>query len=94
MILNDFAAATAGVLGSFILLKDSFRIWENVEVVPKVKPLFKAMPMFILWKIWKRNNAIAHEGRMSVGNMKMEINRNIILMAKCIYSWLRNIPTT
>ncbi|KAK4726926.1 hypothetical protein R3W88_031843 [Solanum pinnatisectum] len=54
--------------------------WETADVVPKLKPLYKVVPMFIVWQIWRRRNVIAHGDKMSRSSMKMAINRDLYFM--------------
>jgi len=90
---KDFAAA-AGLFGPFLQLRDTFNKWETTDVVPKLKPLYKVVPMFIVWQIWRRRNVIAHGDKMSRRSMKMGINRDLYFMEKSLYPWLINLPTS
>lgn len=58
-------AAAGGINGPFLQLRDSVMKWLNAERPPKLQILFNAVPLFILWKIWKRRNTANHEGRMT-----------------------------
>ncbi|KAH0732966.1 hypothetical protein KY289_004154 [Solanum tuberosum] len=55
--------------------------WWNATCSVKLRPLFNAVPTFIMWQIWKRRNMIRHGGKMSVQGMMMEINRNLHYLA-------------
>ncbi|KAH0696122.1 hypothetical protein KY290_013483 [Solanum tuberosum] len=90
---KDFAAA-AGLFGPFLQLRDTFNKWKTTDVVPKLKPLYKIVPMFIVWQIWRRRNVIAHGDKMSKRSMKMGINRDLYFMEKSLYPWLINLPTS
>ncbi|KAH0698739.1 hypothetical protein KY284_012954 [Solanum tuberosum] len=90
---KDFAAA-AGLFGPFLQLRDTFNKWETTDVVPKLKPLYKVVPMFIVWQIWRRRNVIAYGDKMSRRSMKMGINRDLYFMEKSLYPWLINLPTS
>ena len=85
-------AGAAGIQGPFAQLKHIIYKWWNVECTPKLKPIYKAIPAFIIWQIWKRRNMIKHGGKMSFHAMDMEINRNIIMFAQVRYPWLKGIP--
>ncbi|WMV33526.1 hypothetical protein MTR67_026911 [Solanum verrucosum] len=85
--------AVAGIDGPFLHLKaDIVWKWWKAEVSPKLKLIYKAVPLFILWQIWKRRNKIKHGGKMSTNYMIMEVGRLIHLMAKNLYPWMRDIP--
>lgn len=90
---NSYASA-AGVDGPLIQLKSTVHKWRLANSTPKLKILFKVVPMFILWQIWKRKNIVVHGGKMTFYRMGMEINRNLHLLARKLYPWLRNIPTS
>lgn len=87
-------AAVAGLQGLFLNLKDTIIKWWKTQCVDKLKPLYRVVPAFILWQIWKRRNNLKHDCQMSVYCMEMEINRNIHCLAISRYPWLRNLPTT
>lgn len=84
-------AGSAGICGPFLQVKYIVIKWWSVEVSHKLRPLYKALAMFILWQIWKRRYCIKHGGRMYVDAMKMEINRNVSYMARSMYPWIQNI---
>lgn len=66
----------------------------ETDSAPKFRPIFKVVPMFILWKIWKKRNNVKLGGRMSLYSIRLEISRNLVYMPKFIYPWLINIPTS
>lgn len=66
----------------------------KAEGAGKLKPIFKAIPAFIIWQIWKRRNVIKHEGNMTKHSIIMEIYRNIYLFTKFRYPWLKETPKT
>ncbi|KAH0688092.1 hypothetical protein KY284_018645 [Solanum tuberosum] len=87
-------AAATGIDGPFIQLKDTLLKWWKAEMTPKLKYIYKTVLLFILWQIWKRRNIIKHGGKMTQSTMTLEIGRNLHLMARCIYPWLKDIPTS
>ncbi|KAG5571327.1 hypothetical protein H5410_061093 [Solanum commersonii] len=66
--------------------------WWSVDCVFKLKPIFKTVPAFIIWEIWKRRNVLIHGRMMSRQSMMAEINKNLYLFTKCRYPWLKGIP--
>ncbi|WMV59135.1 hypothetical protein MTR67_052520, partial [Solanum verrucosum] len=88
---NLFAGA-AGVQGPFVQIKQTLDKWWKSDCVAKLKPLFRAVPIFIIWQIWKRRNIIDHGGKMSKNAMIMEINRNLYLLASYRYPWFQQLP--
>ncbi|KAK4724151.1 hypothetical protein R3W88_026930 [Solanum pinnatisectum] len=79
-----FTGATGGQ-GPFVQIKQTLDKWWKSDCVDKLKSLFRAVPIFIIWQIWKRRNIISHGGRMSKNAMIMEINRNLYLLASYKY---------
>ncbi|KAG5585576.1 hypothetical protein H5410_046010 [Solanum commersonii] len=53
----------AGVQGPFIQMKKT--IYQRGECNPKLKSLFRSVPIFIIWQIWKKRNRVKHGGNMS-----------------------------
>ncbi|KAH0761423.1 hypothetical protein KY290_017496 [Solanum tuberosum] len=44
-------AGAAGVQGPFVQIKQTLDKWWKSDCVAKLKPLFRAVPIFIIWKI-------------------------------------------
>lgn len=63
-IWNYFRYAL-GILDPMLNLKQSIRLWWNVEGNSRVKLVCQAIPNFILWFLWKRRNTILHGGDFS-----------------------------
>lgn len=66
--------------------------WWKADGSPKLKQLFKVVPVFITWEIRKRRNVMKNGGNMSTTSMIVEIHRNIYLFTKSRYPWLKNVP--
>lgn len=92
--LRNTFVPIADVQGPFLQVGDTIQKWWSKECSSNLKPLFKAVPSFITWKIWKRRNIISHGGKMSFYGMVMEINRNLYHLDTVSYPWLQNIPNT
>jgi len=56
--LWELFADAVGIQGPFLQLKHTIDKWWNEKFVPKLKPLFRAVPVFIIWQIWKIRNKI------------------------------------
>ncbi|KAH0776735.1 hypothetical protein KY290_008146 [Solanum tuberosum] len=74
-VLTEFVefVAGAGIEGPFHHLKNIVWNWWKTEVSPKLKPIYKTVPLFILWQIWKRRNKIKYGGKMSQISMSMVV---------------------
>ncbi|KAK6789639.1 hypothetical protein RDI58_013439 [Solanum bulbocastanum] len=80
--ITDSMIWEAGLHGPFVQLRQTIYKWWEGECVPKLRPLYKVVPAFIIWQLWKRRNVIRHGGKMSQHSMIMEVNRNLFLVAK------------
>lgn len=89
-----YFAGIEGIDGPFLHLKDNARKLLNATTILKLKLIYKSIPMFVLWKIWKRRNAIKHGGKMSYMSTRIEITRHLIYLTKFLFPWLRNIPNS
>ncbi|XP_016549377.1 uncharacterized protein LOC107849271 [Capsicum annuum] len=87
-------SSSAGVPGPFIQLKYTIYRWWNAKCNTKLKPVYQAMPIFILWQIWKARNTVKNGGKYSYWRMEMEVNTNISLFARNRYPWLNHMPTS
>lgn len=76
----------------FFQLRNSVRKGWNASVVSKLKPIYKVVPMFILWQIWKKRNCIKHGGKRSYFSKMTDITRNLVYLAGMLFPWLKNIP--
>ncbi|KAH0685788.1 hypothetical protein KY285_016347 [Solanum tuberosum] len=57
-----------GVEGPFLQLQATIFKWWNAECSAKLRPIFNAIPSFILWEIWKGRNKVKHGDGASKGN--------------------------
>ncbi|XP_059284804.1 uncharacterized protein LOC132038098 [Lycium ferocissimum] len=75
-----------------INVKQVVQIWWNTNCHYKLKPIIKAVPGMIMWKIWKWRNTKLHGGSMSMHRVIHEISQNIHLLCKVRYPVWQNIP--
>lgn len=61
-ILWSIFAAGTNVEGYFLQIKEVYKWWRD-NVATKLKALFRVVPMFILWQIWKRRNIVSMEDK-------------------------------
>ncbi|WMV08231.1 hypothetical protein MTR67_001616 [Solanum verrucosum] len=90
---REFAEAT-GIQGPMVQLRQVIQLWWEADCGSKLKPMLHVVPIFIIWKLWKRRNIVKHGGCMSTHNMVREINKHLYLFAKNRYPWLKNLPNT
>ncbi|KAK4724266.1 hypothetical protein R3W88_027045 [Solanum pinnatisectum] len=91
---NRANAETKNVCKHVRNLNDTIHKWWSKDCSSKLRPLFKVVPSFINWQIWKRRNIISHRGNMSFYGMVMEVNINLYHLDTFTYQWLQNIPNT
>ena len=77
-----------------IQLRQVIESWLKVDCFSKLKPLFNAVPGFIILFICKRINVIRNCGSMSKHALVLCANRMIFLLSKVRYPWLNEIPNT
>ncbi|KAM3235236.1 hypothetical protein P3L10_015272 [Capsicum annuum] len=87
-----YFANCAGITGPFLQIKDTVFKWWNSPTSAKLKPIFRVIPLFILWQIWKFRNTITHGGKMTFSRSIREVTRNLVMLANTLYPWLRAIP--
>nr|XP_009764832.1 PREDICTED: uncharacterized protein LOC104216481 [Nicotiana sylvestris] len=69
------------------------RAWWSVDYCAKLRPLFQAAPVIIIWELWKRRNIMKHEGGAeSFHRVVHEVNKTLHYLARVRYPWLPNIP--
>lgn len=89
-----YFAESAGLHITVIQINQVLEDWWKVDCTHKQKPMFRAVPAFIIWVIWKRRNVIKHGGKMSKQDMINEVIRNPILFTNYRYPWLQEIPNS
>ncbi|XP_060182743.1 uncharacterized protein LOC132612645 [Lycium barbarum] len=74
-------------------VKHAIRSWWEAKCHFKMKSIFKAVPAFVVWQIWKWRNNRLHGGTMNLNIVLYDINMNIHMLCKIQFPGL-NIPTT
>lgn len=69
----------AGIQGPYIQLKQTLDKWWGADCNVKLRPLFNAVPIFIIWQIWKRRDVFRNGEKLSRFTMIREVNRNVHL---------------
>lgn len=88
--LQEYFAAIVGVNGPFFTTPNSVIKRWNTAIIPKLKTIYKVVPIIILWQIWKKRNCTG--GKKSYFNMKRVITTNLEYLARFWFPWLQNIP--
>ncbi|XP_059292200.1 uncharacterized protein LOC132045634 [Lycium ferocissimum] len=69
-----YVSAAAGIIGSYHQTKQAVLLWWNANYVSRLKPVYQAMPAFIIWQLWKSRNTRRHGGTISVNKVIHEVN--------------------
>ncbi|XP_060194894.1 uncharacterized protein LOC132624080 [Lycium barbarum] len=83
----------AGLNMNCIQVKHAIRSWWEAKCHFKMKSIFKAVPAFVIWQIWKWRNNRLDGGTMNLNRVLYDINMNIHMLCKIQFPGL-NIPTT
>ncbi|XP_070028734.1 uncharacterized protein LOC142170458 [Nicotiana tabacum] len=67
------------------------RCW-SVEVIPRLKPIFQALPCIIVWELWKRRNSNKHDDPVSINRVVHQICTTIQSLVKVRKSGIRYVP--
>lgn len=62
-------ASCAGVSMEGMQLSLVLITWWNSNAAPKMKPILKVTPIFIIWELWKRRNSIKHGKEVSYSRL-------------------------
>ncbi|XP_060210632.1 uncharacterized protein LOC132637581 [Lycium barbarum] len=82
----------AGLSLNCVQVKHAIRSWWEAKCHFKIKTIYKAMPAFIVWQIWKWRNNRLHGGIMNLNRVLYDINMNIHMLCKVQFPGM-NIPT-
>lgn len=85
-----FFVVNTDIDNPFLLVKDVYK-WWRVDVVSKLKSIYKVLSLFIIWQIWKRRYMVNHTEKISLQSMRLEICRNLYYMVKFICPRMSNI---
>ncbi|KAK4718156.1 hypothetical protein R3W88_016494 [Solanum pinnatisectum] len=90
-VWETFIAATGNQI-HFLQLVVTIKKWWKVDSPAKLISLYKSIPAFILWHVWRRRNATRHGESMNFSNLIFEINRSLYNLARTRYPWLKYLP--
>ncbi|XP_060190382.1 uncharacterized protein LOC132619513 [Lycium barbarum] len=82
----------AGLNMNCVQVKHAIRNWWEAKCHFKMKTIYKAVPAFIVWQIWKWRNNKLHGGTMNLNRVLYDINMNIHMLCKVQFPGL-NIPS-
>ncbi|KAH0636193.1 hypothetical protein KY285_035952 [Solanum tuberosum] len=84
----------AGIIGPLIQVKQTLKKWWDTHGNERLKEVYQAILIPILWVLWKRRNTVLREGSYSRGKIISEINCHIHKSVKLSFNWVMNSPQT
>lgn len=54
----------------------------TVQVIPRLKPIFQALPCIIVWELWKRRNSYTHGDDVTISRVIYQISSTIQSLVK------------
>ncbi|KAH0650670.1 hypothetical protein KY285_032001 [Solanum tuberosum] len=78
----SYYSRTAGIIGIMLNVKQMVRKWWSTDGNYRIKLVYQAIPIVIMWFLWKRRNTILNGGSYSVGKVIWEINNTILKFIK------------
>ncbi|XP_059310907.1 uncharacterized protein LOC132062339 [Lycium ferocissimum] len=66
--------------------------WWTTDVLPRMKPIFYAIPSIIVWELWKKRNGDKHKDKVSISRVIFQASRNIQQLVKVRKPGIRSVP--
>ncbi|XP_060170720.1 uncharacterized protein LOC132601662 [Lycium barbarum] len=82
----------AGLSMNCVQIKHAIRCWWEAKCHFKMKTIYKAVPAFIVWQIWKWRNNRLYGGNTNLNRVLYDINLNIYMLCNVQFPGL-NIPS-
>ncbi|XP_060200889.1 uncharacterized protein LOC132629179 [Lycium barbarum] len=86
-----FCAAT-GINISGMHLHQVIVKWWTADVLPRMKPIFYAIPYIIVWELWKKRNGDKHRNKVSFSRVIYQASTNIQHLVRLRKPGIRIIP--
>ncbi|KAH0777413.1 hypothetical protein KY290_008824 [Solanum tuberosum] len=78
----------AGLSISGLQLREVIMVWWGANTKKALRPLYRALPSFVIWELWRRRNRMKHEGRKtSVSRIIYNVTRNMPRMKVTKVLW-------
>ncbi|XP_060170728.1 uncharacterized protein LOC132601671 [Lycium barbarum] len=72
----------AGIKIERLQLSQVITAWWEASVNHHIKIIYQAVPIVIVWELWKRRNTLLRGGKLSVNSLRYKIMHSIILFMK------------
>ncbi|XP_055815758.1 uncharacterized protein LOC129885490 [Solanum dulcamara] len=92
---GGFARSVSGFNIEGLHLRKVIMLWRERDVKKAIRSYYRAIPNFIIWKLWRRRNRMKDEGKkLSIQRVIHNITKNIFMMLqmrkpnmKCPCNW-------
>lgn len=100
VFFNSYAArkvwgyffSNAGLTLQGLNLQQTIVKCRTMKVIPRLKPIFHALPSIITWELWKRRNSNKHGKAVSINRVVYQINTTILSLIKVRKPILQHVP--
>lgn len=82
-------AVFAGIDIKEMNLQEIIMTWWTMKATTKLEAVSKAMPIIIMWNVWKRRNAIKHGGYVRYEELLQQVQEIIRKLTKKLYPWIK-----
>lgn len=86
-------ALCAGIAMEGMQLSQVLITWWNTATTPKLKPVLRVIPSFIVRELWKRRNSIRHGKDISYSRLTYQIHHLIYQFIRVRFPWMNSFPT-
>ncbi|MCD9642395.1 hypothetical protein HAX54_029202, partial [Datura stramonium] len=87
-----YFCSAAGISVEGLHLHQIFLKWWNVDVLPRVKPIFWAIPSIIVWELWKKRNADKHGTTVTTSRIIYQVSTTIQQLVKLRKPGIKFVP--
>lgn len=85
-------ATRAGLSMDGINLHQEIHKWRSYEENPKIRKIFKAVPIMLIWELWKMRNARKHRKDTTLVIMKHQVQKNVFYIIKVTFPRIKYVP--
>lgn len=64
----------------------------TVQVVPRLKPIFQALPCIIIWELWKRRNNYKHGDSVTISRVIYQVSFTLQSLVKVRKPGIKRVP--
>ncbi|XP_075100004.1 uncharacterized protein LOC142176387 [Nicotiana tabacum] len=88
----SYFLTNSGIAVEGLSLQQAILKCWTLQVLPRIKPIFQALPSIILWELWKRCNSYKHVDSVSVSRVIYQISSTLQALVKVRKPSIKNVP--